>query len=77
MTAELKKHDVKTLISLVTLELDRLGEEKEKCGYHDLGCFYHLIDIRNRLMVLPLDAEPPPHPSDEELEKLFRGRGAG
>ncbi len=77
MTAELKKHDVKTLISMVTLEIDRLGEAKEKCGCGDPGCFYHLIDIRNRLMVLPQDAEPPPHPSDDELEKLFRGRGAG
>ena len=77
MTAELKKHDVKTLISMVTLELDRLGEAKEKCGCRDPGCFYRLIDIRNRLMALPLDAEPPPHPSDEELEKLFGGRGAG
>ena len=75
--SELRKHDIKTLISLATLELDRLGEAKEKYDYHDPGCFYHLIDIRNRLLALPLDAEPPPHPSDEELEKLFGGRGAG
>ena len=75
--SELRKHDIKTLISMVTLEMDRLGEAKEKCGCRDSGCFYRLIDIRNRLMALPLDAEPPPHPSDEELEKLFRGRGAG
>ena len=75
--SELKKHDAKTLISMVTLEMDRLGEAKEKCGCGDPGYFYHLIDIRNRLMALPLDAEPPPHPSDEELEKLFGGRGAG
>jgi len=77
VTAKLKKHDVKTLISVVTPELDRLGEEKEKCGCGDPGCFYRLIDIRNRLMALPLDAEPPRNPSDEELEKLFGGRGAG
>ena len=44
MTAELKKHDVKTLISMVTPELDKL-------------------------LALPLDAEPSPHPNDEELEK--------
>ena len=77
MTAELKRHDVRALRSVVTLELDRLGEAKEKCGYRDPGCFYRLIDIRNRLLALPLDAEPLPHPSDEELEKLFGGGGAG
>ena len=77
MTAELQKHDIKTLISLVAMELDRLGEEKEKRGCRDPGYFYHLIDIRNKLLALPLDGEPPPHPSDEELEKLFRGRGDG
>ena len=74
MTAELRKHDIKTLISLVTLEIDRLGEEKEKCGCHDPCYFYHLIDMRNKLMAMPLDGEPPPHPGDEELEKLFGGK---
>ena len=77
MVSELRKHDIKTLIKLVTEEIDRAGEEKEKYGCGDLGCFYHLIDIRNRLMAMPLDAEPPPHPSDEELEKLFRGKKVG
>jgi len=71
------KHDVKTLIDLLTLEIDRLGEAKEKCGCGDPSYFYHLIDIRNRLLVLPPDAEPLPHLSDKELEKLFEGKGLG
>ena len=77
MVPELRKHDIKTLINLVTEEVDRVGEAKEKYGCGDPGCFYHLIDIRNRLMAMPLGAEPPPHPSDEELEKLFRGKKVG
>ena len=30
VTAELKKHDIETLISLLALEIDRWGEAKEK-----------------------------------------------
>jgi len=77
VTAKLRKHDVKTLIGLLTLEMDRLGEAKEKCGCGDPSYFYHLIDIRNKLLTLPSDAELPPHLSDKELEKLFEGRGLG
>lgn len=77
VVSELRKHNIKTLISLVTEEIGRVGEAKEKYGCGDPGYFYHLIDIRNRLMVLPLDAEPPPHLSDKALEKLFGGRGVG
>jgi len=64
VTAKLRERDVKTLIGLLTLEIDRLGEAKEKCGCGDPGYFYHLIDIRNRLLTLPSDAELPPHLQD-------------
>jgi len=64
VTAKLRERDVKTLIGLLTLEIDRLGEAKEKCGCGDPSYFYHLIDIRNRLLTFPSDAEPPPHLQD-------------
>ena len=34
---ELEKNDVKTLISLVTEEIDRVGEVKEKYGFYRPG----------------------------------------
>ena len=55
---ELKKQDIKTLIGLVSQEIDRVGEAREKHGFYDSGHFYHLIDIRNKLMATPLDKEP-------------------
>lgn len=74
MTVELKKNDIKTLISLVSQEIDRIGEVKEKHGCRDPCYFYHLIDIRNKLLTLPLDAGSP-RLSDKELEELFGGKG--
>ena len=76
MAVELKKNDVKTLISLVTEEIDRVGEVKEKYGFYDPGYFYHLVDMRNRLMAMPLDEELPSSISDEEWQELLRDIGA-
>ena len=77
MTVELKKHDIKTLIGLVTEETDRVGEAKERYGFCDLGYFYHLVDMRNKLLGMPLETELPSGFSDEEWQELFRGRGLG
>ncbi len=52
---ELKKNDIKTLIGLVSEEIDRVGEAKKKHGFYDSGYFYHLIDIPNKLLAMPLD----------------------
>jgi len=59
VASELNKQGIKTLISLVNLEINRLGEVKEKQGCSDLTYFYHLIEIRNKLLALPLKAKPP------------------
>ena len=72
---ELKKHDIKTLIALVTQEIDRIGEARKKHGFCDSGYFYHLIDIRNKLMATPLDKEPPSSIGDEEGREVLRARG--
>lgn len=42
MTVELNERDIKALVNLVTTEIDRVGEAKEKHGFGDLGYFYHL-----------------------------------
>ena len=73
MTAKLKKRDVEMLLGLVAAEIGRLGQIKERYGCRDPSHFYRLIDIRNRLLALL--EELPPHLSDEELEKLFGGKG--
>ena len=72
---ELKKHDIKTLIGLVSEETDRIGEAKEKHGFYDSGYFYQLIDIRNKLMAMPFGEEPSSSISDEEWRVLMRGKG--
>ncbi len=40
---EIKKQDTKTLIALVTQEIDRVGEARKKHGFCDSGYFYQLI----------------------------------
>ena len=72
---ELKKHDTKTLIALVSQEIDRVGESREKYGFCDSGHFYHLIDIRNKLMAMPFGEKPSSSISDEEWRELLRGKG--
>jgi len=53
-----------------------VGEVKEKYGFYDPGYFYHLVDIRNKLMAMPLDEELPSSISDEEWQELLRDIGA-
>jgi len=72
---ELRKDDAKTLIDLVSQEINRVGEAKKKHGFYDSGHFYHLIDIRNRLMAAPLDEEPALSISGEEGREILRTRG--
>jgi len=71
---ELKKHDTKTLIALVSQEIDRVGEARKKQGFYDSGYFYHLIDIRNRLLAMPFGEEPSSSISGEEWRELPIGR---
>ncbi len=72
---ELKKQDTKTLIALVSQEIDRAGESRKKYGFCDSGHFYHLIDIRNKLLATPLDEEPPLSISGEKRREILRARG--
>ena len=72
---ELKKQDTKTLIALVSQEIDRVGEARKKHGFCDSGRFYHLIDIRNKLMATPLDEEPALSISGEEGREVLIARG--
>ena len=76
MIVELKRDDIGSLISLVSQEIDRVGEAKEKYGCCDPSYFYHLVDIRNKLLAVPLDTELPSGFSDKELQDLFEGKGA-
>ena len=71
---ELKKDDAKTLIGLVSEEIDKVGEARRKQGFHDSDHFYHLIDIRNKLLAMPLDEEPPLSINGEEWRELPIGR---
>ena len=75
MTVELKKHDIKTLIALVNEKIDRVGETRKKQGFCDSGYFYHLIDIRSKLLATPLDEEPALSITGEEWRELLRGKG--
>ncbi len=72
---EIKKQDIKTLIAVVSQEIDRVGEAKKKYGFYDSGYFYHLIDIRNKLMATPLDEEPALSISGEGGREILRARG--
>ena len=73
---ELKERDIQTLISLVTEELDREGRAKENRGFRDPAYFYHLMDMRNRLLTLPFDEELPSSIRDEDWQEFFRGKNA-
>jgi hypothetical protein len=42
---ELKKHDTKALIGLVSEEIDRVGEVRKKYEFYDPASFCHLIYI--------------------------------
>jgi len=44
-------------------------------GFYDSGYFYHLIDIRNKLMATPLDEEPRSSISGEVGREILRARG--
>ena len=74
---ELKQDDIGLVISLVSQEIGRVGKAKEKYGCCDPSYFYHLVDIRNKLLAVPLDTEQLPSGfSDKELQDLFEGKGA-
>lgn len=75
MTIELKKNDIKTLKSLVTQEIDRIGEAKERYGLGDLSYFYHLVDMRNNLLAMTFDTEVPLSFSDKECQEFLGGKG--
>ena len=74
MTMELKRDDIGLLISLISQEVDRVGKAKEEYGFCDPSYFYHLIDIRNKLLAMPLDTELPSVFSDGEWQDLFGGK---
>jgi len=71
VTVELKRDDIGLLISLLTQEVDRVGEVKEKYGSCDPSHFFHLVDMRNRLLAMPVAEELPAAFSDKEWEKFF------
>ena len=67
---ELKRDDIGLLISLVTQDIDRAGEVKEEYGFCDPSYFYHLVDIRNKLLVMPVAKELPGGFNDEKVGGL-------
>ncbi len=70
MTVELKRDDISLLISLLTQEIDKVGETKEEYGFCDPSYFYHLIDMRNKLLAMPVAEELPATFTDKEWEEL-------
>ncbi len=74
MTVELKRDDIGLLISLTSQEVDRVGKAKEEYGFCDPSYFYHLIDIRYKLLAMPLDTDFLSGFSDEEWQDLFGGK---
>ena len=74
MTVELKRVDIALLISLLTQEIQRVGEAKGKNGFYDPSYFYRLVDIRNKVLVMPVAEELPAGFSDKEWEELFTGK---
>ena len=39
----------------------------------DLGYFYHLVDLRNKLLVMPADEALPSTVTNHEWQELLRG----
>ncbi len=70
MTVELKRDDISLLISLLTRDIDRVGEMKEKYGFCDPLYFYRLVDMRNKLLAMPVAEELPVGFSDKEVGGL-------
>ncbi len=70
MTVELKRDDISLLISLLTRDMDRVGEVKEKYGFCDPSYFYRLVDMRNKLLAMPVVEELPAGFSDKEVGEL-------
>ena len=66
MTVELKRDDISLLLSLLTRDMDRVGEVKEKYGFCDPSYFYRLVDMRNKLLAIPVAEELPAGFNDKE-----------
>ena len=73
MVVELTSPDIKILIGLVTEEIERIAEARKRKGFYDLGDFYHLVDVRNRLLTMPAGEEPSPTISDRDWQELLNG----
>ena len=70
MTVRLEENDIKTLISLVTREIDRVGEPEDERGFYDPTYSHHLVDIRDKLLPMLADVDLPSSFSDEELPEF-------
>jgi len=68
VTVELKQDDIGLLISLLTQEIDRVGEVEEKYGFCDLSHFFRMVDTRTKLLDMPVDGELQAGFSDKEWE---------
>ncbi|MDD4876663.1 MAG: hypothetical protein PHQ86_06015 [Dehalococcoidales bacterium] len=67
----LKRDDTKTLIDLISAEVDRLSEARKKKGFCNTKYFYHLIDIRNKLLIMFSDEKTPLTPRNGKSEELL------
>jgi len=70
VTVELKRDDIGLLISLLTQDIERVGEVKEKYGFCDSSYFYRLVDMRNKLLAIPVVEELPAGFNDKEVGEL-------
>jgi len=74
MVVELTSPDIKILVGLVTEEIERIAEARERNGFYDLGFFYHLVDVRNRLLAMPVNEELPSIITDRDWQELLKGK---
>jgi len=71
MAIELKRDEINLLINLLTQQMDRVGAAKEQYGFYNSSYFYRLVDIRNKLLAVPVAKRTPVHFSLKQWEKYF------
>jgi len=73
VTVKLKRDDIGLIISLVTQEIGRVVEARERWGFCNPSCFYRLLGMRNKLLAIPVTEKPPVGFSEKEW-KGFMGK---
>jgi len=70
MVIELKRKDISLLINLLTQQIDSVNEAKERHALYGLSRFYRLVDMRNKLLAVPVTEKLTVAFSDKQREKF-------